>query len=269
MWSNGKKVAVALSFDFDAESLWFETFKMSTPTPLSRGEYGARVGVHKVLALLDKYRIPATFFIPAWVAETYPEHFKEIAGRAHEIGYHGYYHESVVGMRMEKERDLMQRGAAVLERITGQTPKGNRSVPFDLGPNTAKLLQELGYVYDSSTMGVDNPYWVKIDGRESRIVELPVAWELDDAPFFIFSYFPYMSGLWSGDHVYTIWKQEFDGAYEEDGLFLLTMHPQIIGRRSRLAMLERLIKYINQHEGVWWARHLDVAQDWLKQPGRS
>jgi peptidoglycan/xylan/chitin deacetylase (PgdA/CDA1 family) len=89
MWPNGKKVAVALSFDFDAESLWFETFRMSTPSPLSRGEYGARVGVHKVLALLDRHRIPATFFIPAWVAETYPDHCRDIAGRGHEIGYHG------------------------------------------------------------------------------------------------------------------------------------------------------------------------------------
>ena len=268
MWGDGKKVAVTLSFDFDAESLWFETFKQPTPSPLSRGEYGARVGVGKILDLLDRYAIPATFFIPAWSAETYPDHCKEIARRGHEVGYHGYYHESVVGMRPEKERDLMQRGMAVLERVTGQRPRGNRSVPFDLGSNTPTLLEELGFVYDSSLMGADNPYWVKVGGREHRIVELPVSWEMDDAPYFIFSYFPYMSGLWSPDHVYSIWQQEFDGAYQEDGLYLLTMHPQIIGRRSRIAMLERLIQYINQHDGVWWATHLQIAQDWLARQGR-
>jgi peptidoglycan/xylan/chitin deacetylase (PgdA/CDA1 family) len=267
MWSDGKKVAVTLSFDFDAESLWFETFKQPTPSPLSRGEYGARVGVSKVLDLLDRHGIQSTFFIPAWTAETYPDHCKEIAQRGHEVGYHGYYHESVVGMRLEKERDLMQRGMAVLERVTGQRPRGNRSVPFDLGANTPMLLEELGFSYDSSLMGADNPYWVRIGGRDSRIVELPVSWEMDDAPFFIFSYFPYMSGLWSPEHVESIWRQEFDGAYEESGLYLLTMHPQLIGRRSRIAMLERLVQYINQHDSVWWATHLQVAEDWVKQNG--
>ncbi len=219
MWSEGRKVAVALSFDFDAESLWFETFKQPTPSPLSRGEYGARVGIWKVLDLLDRYSIPATFFIPAWTAETYPDQCQEIARRGHEVGYHGYYHESVVGMRPEKERDLMERGMAVLERVTGQRPRGNRSVPFDLGANTPTLLQELGFTYDSSLMGADN--------------------------------------------VEEIWRQEFDGAYAEGGLYLLTMHPQIIGRRSRIAMLERLIRDINTRERVWWCTHLQAAEDWL------
>ena len=263
MWSEGRKVAVALSFDFDAESLWFETFKQPTPSPLSRGEYGARVGIWKVLDLLDRYGIPATFFIPAWTAETYPEQCQEIARRGHEVGYHGYYHESVVGMRPEKERDLMERGMAVLERVTGQRPRGNRSVPFDLGANTPTLLQELGFTYDSSLMGADNPYFVPIGGRESGIVELPVSWEMDDAPYFIFSYFPYMSGLFSPDHVETIWRQEFDGAYAEGGLFLLTMHPHVIGHRSRIALLERLVGHMKAHPGVWFATHEEVARHCL------
>ena len=265
MWSDGKKVAVCLSFDFDAESLWFETFKMNTPSPLSRGEYGARVGVNKVLRLLEKYHIPATFFIPAWSVERYTDQCKEIARTGHEIAYHSHHHESVIGMRREIEKGLMEQSMGVLEQLTGQRPRGNRSVPFDMGANTPYLLKELGFSYDTSLMGADNPYWVPIDGKDSDIVELPVSWELDDAPFFIFTYFPYMSGLWSPDHVYEIWRQEFDGAYQEEGLFLLTMHPQLIGRRSRIAMLERLIQYINQHEGVWWARHIDAAEDWRKR----
>ena len=267
MWADGRKVAVCLSFDFDAESLWFETFKMNTPSPLSRGEYGARVGVHKILELLEKYQIPATFFTTAWSAERYSTACKEIARQGHEIAYHSHHHESVVGMRLEIERDLMVRSIEVLERVTGQHPRGNRSVPFDMGANTPYLLQELGFVYDSSLMGADDPYWVPIEGKESSIVELPVSWELDDAPFFIFTYFPYMSGLWSPDHVYEIWRQEFEGAYREEGLFLLTMHPQLIGRRSRLAMLERLIQHINEYDGVWWARHIDAAEDWRLRQG--
>lgn len=268
MWSDDKRVAVCLSFDFDAESLWFETFKMNTPSPLSRGEYGARVGVPKILPLLDKYQIPATFFIPAWTAEHHPNECKEIARRGHEVAYHSHHHESVTGMRMEIERELMTHSMEVLERVTGQRTLGNRSVPFDMGPNTPYLLKELGFAYDSSLMGADNPYWVPLGGKDSDIVELPVSWELDDAPFFIFNYFPYMSGLWSPDHVFNIWQQEFDVAYQEEGLFLLTMHPQLIGHRSRLAMLERLIQYINKHEGVWWARHLDAALDWKKRQGK-
>ncbi|GBD12840.1 Peptidoglycan deacetylase [bacterium HR24] len=265
MWSEGKRVAVTLSFDFDAEALWFETFRMNTPTPLSRGEYGARVGIHRVLSLLDKYGVPATFFIPAWTAEHHTEECKEVARRGHEIAYHSHHHESVVGMRMEIERELMVHSLEVLEKVTGQRPVGNRSVPFDLGRNTPYLLREFGFVYDSSLMGADDPYWLPIDGKDSEIVELPVAWELDDAPFFIFNFFPYMPGLWSPDHVFEIWRQEFDGAYREGGLFLLTMHPEIIGHRARIAMLERLIQYIAQHEGVWWARHIDVALDWKRR----
>jgi peptidoglycan/xylan/chitin deacetylase (PgdA/CDA1 family) len=267
MWSQGRKVAACLSFDFDTQALWFETFKKNTASPLSRGEYGARVGITRVLALLDKYAIPATFFIPAWTVEHHTRQCEEIVRRGHEIAYHSHHHESVVGMRAEIERELMIKAMEVLEKLAGQRPRGNRSVPFDLGGNTPYLLREFGFTYDSSLMGADDPYWLSIDGRDSNIVELPVSWELDDAPYFIFDFFPYMSGLWSADHVYEIWRQEFDVAYQEGGLFLLTMHPQIIGRRSRIAMLERLVSYISKHDAVWWARHLDAAEDWRKQQG--
>ena len=162
---------------------------------------------------------------------------------------------------MELERDLMLRSIDVLEQVSGQRPLGNRATA-DLSNNSPHLLQELGFVYDSSSVGADEPYWMPIDGKDSSIVELPAAWELNDAPYFIFSYSPYMSGLWGPDHVYDIWKQEFDGAYQEQGLFLVMMHPQFIGRRPRMAMLEKLIQYINQHEDVWWARHIDAAKDW-------
>ena len=269
MWSNGAKCAICLSYDFDAESLWFETFDQQTPSPLSRGEYGGRVGIYKVHDLMTKHKIPCTYFIPAWVALNYPKECQMVAKAGNEIGYHGFYHESVKKLRIDRERDLMKRGMAILTEVTGYTPRGNRSVPFDMGPNTAKLLQEMDFIYDTSMMGADNPYFIKVDGKGSDIVELPVSWELDDAPFFIFSYFPYMSGLWPPSTVYEIWSQEFEGAYREGGLFLLTMHPQIIGRRSRLIMLEKLINDIRRRPGIWWARHIDVALDWLKTHGKG
>ncbi len=261
MWGNGKKVAVCFSFDFDAETLWFGGFKMDMPSQISRGEYGARVGVPRVLKLLEKYNIPATFFVPAWTAEHHRDECKEIVQGGHEVAFHSHHHENVVGMRMELERDLMLRSMDVLEQVSGQRPRGNRATA-DLSNNSPYLLQELGFVYDSSSVGADEPYWMPMDGKDSNIVELPAAWELDDAPYFIFSYSPYMSGLWGPDHVYDIWKQEFDGAYQDQGLFLVTMHPQFIGRRPRMAMLEQLIQYINQHDDVWWARHIDAAEDW-------
>ena len=161
--------------------------------------------------------------VPAQVADEHPEACAEIAARGrHEVGYHGYYHESVLELPIEEERELMKRGIARLEDTFDTTPRGNRSPPFALGPNTADLLEEFGFAYDSSLFGHDEPYRprVPVVGGELRdFVELPVSWELDDAPYFLFSFFPYMSGLATPSQVLEIWKAEFDGSYTRRRLF--------------------------------------------------
>jgi peptidoglycan/xylan/chitin deacetylase (PgdA/CDA1 family) len=151
MWSGSCQCAVTLSVDFDAETLWSGTFKLRTPSPLSRGDYDVRAALPRIHALLDKHEIPATFMVPAQVADEHPDACAEIAARGrHEIGYHGYYHESVLELPIEDERELMKRGIARLEETFESTPRGNRSPPFALGPNTADLLEEFGFAYDSS-----------------------------------------------------------------------------------------------------------------------
>jgi peptidoglycan/xylan/chitin deacetylase (PgdA/CDA1 family) len=266
MWNGGYQCAVTLSVDFDAETLWDETFGLKTPSPLSRGDYDIRAGLPRILDLLDRHGIPATFMVPGKVVDDHPDACREIASRGiHEVGYHGYYHESVLDIPIEEERELLRRGIARLEDAFDQTPRGNRSPPFALGPNTADLLAEMEFLYDSSLFGHDEPYRPHVpspNGPLRDLVELPVSWELDDAPYFLFNFFPYMSGLSTPSQVLEIWKAEFDGSYRVGGCFLLVVHPFCIGRHPRIAMLDELLTYIEGHPNVWFARHLDVAREW-------
>jgi peptidoglycan-N-acetylglucosamine deacetylase len=268
MWKGRYRCAVTLSVDFDAETLWSGTFKLLTPSPLSRGDYDIRAGLPRIHRLLDKHEIPATFMVPARVAVEHPDACAEIAARGrHEVGYHGYDHESVLELPIEQERELMKRGIAKLEETFDASPLGNRSPPFALGPNTADLLEEFGFAYDSSLFGHDEPYRPRVPiagGRLRDFVELPVSWELDDAPYFLFSFFPYMSGLATPAQVLEIWKAEFDGSYGAEGCFLLVVHPFCIGRHPRIAMLDELLAYIKGFPDVWFGTHLEVAQEWRR-----
>ncbi len=268
MWKGKYRCAVTISVDFDAESLWSGTFKLLTPSPLSRGDYDIRAGLPRIHELLDRHEIPATFMVPAQVVEQHPDSCAEIAaGARHEVGYHGYHHESVLELSIAEERELMKRGIACLEQAFGTAPRGNRSPPFALGPNTAELLEELGFAYDSSLFGHDEPYRPRVpilQGPMREFVELPVSWELDDAPYFLFSFFPYMSGLSTPAQVLEIWKAEFDGSYRAGGCFLLVVHPFCIGRHPRIAMLDELVRYIKSFPDVWFATHLEVAEEWRR-----
>lgn len=264
MWKNGKKCAVVLGFDFDAESMW-ATIKVDTPTPMSRGTYGARVGVPRILALLDKYNIRATFFVPADTARRHPGVVKEIHDRGHEIGHHGDVHESPVHVDRDEEKRIIEVGLETLEKLTGERPKGYRSPAWDLSENSIQLFEEYGFLWDSSMMMDDFQLYKLMDGdRETNVVEIPVSWELDDAPHFLFNFFPmYTVGLSQPSKVFDIWSAEFDGAYENEGAFILTMHPQIIGRWHRIQLLDELIHYISGHPGVWFTTCTEAVNAWL------
>jgi peptidoglycan/xylan/chitin deacetylase (PgdA/CDA1 family) len=264
MWGEGVRCVVALSFDVDAETIWMTNFRQPTPGPLSRGEYGPRVGVPRILKLLDTYEIKASFFIPGWTAEHYPHVVESIYAKSHEIGHHGYLHELAHRLEEGEERRVLELGTACLRQITGEVPRGYRSPAGNLSPNTLRLLSEYGFTYDSSLTADDWPYFLTIDGRQTRLVELPWSWELDDAPHFLFSFYPYHTGLAAPSKVFEIWASEFDIAYEEGGLYSLVMHPQVIGRRHRMRMLEELIRHMRARPGVSFARHIDIAQLWLQ-----
>ena len=256
------RIAVSLTFDFDAESAWLGAFKVDTPSALSRGAYGAFEGVPRVLRLLDKYSLPATFFIPGYTAEIHPAETRDIAAAGHEIGHHGYIHEPPHLLNLDDERVMIERGLEELDKAVGVRPKGYRSPSWELSKNTFALLAEYGFEYDASQLARDRPYWVEDAGQMTDIVEVPGAWELTDSSHFLFAYNPvYLTGLSAPSKVEEIWRADFDGAYEEGGdiCYVLTMHPQIIGRHHRMAMLERIIQHILGHDDVWFAQMIDIA----------
>lgn len=257
---------VLLTFDFDAESLWEES-GLATPTYTSRGRYGARVGLPRILGLLDRLSLPATFFVPGITAERYPRLLQQIHDRGHEIGHHGYRHQSPTSLSAEEERIALEEGIEALERTSGVTPQGYRSPSWDLSEHSVRLLQDYGFLYDSSLMG-DDFHLYALDGEPGHdpLIEIPVSWELDDAPHFMFNFSPrYRVGLSAPSKVFDIWSTEFEGAYRSQGVFTLTMHPQIIGRYHRVRMLETLIKHMAGHSGVRFVSCSQAARLWLEQ----
>ena len=261
------QLAVALTFDFDAESYWLSV-KLDSPSAVSRGTYGAKEGVPRILKLLSKYNLPATFFVPGYTADRHPDVVRSIAGAGHEIGHHGYLHESPNLLNPEEERTMLERGIEALEQVVGKKPRGFRSPSGELSKATFGLLSEYGFEYDSSQFTADRPYWIEEKGKRTNLVEIPIAVELTDSCHFMFLFQPIvLPGLSAASKVEEIWRGDFDGAYEEGGdtCFILTMHPQIIGRHHRMQMVERFICYMLEHDGVWFAQLCDIADDFRKR----
>ncbi len=258
-WKDGARVAVALSFDSDHETSTLR-WGDSSPGKLSQGQYGSRVAIPRISRLLDSFGIKATFFVPAVVAKLHPEEMRGLAGEGHEIGIHGWIHELNSKLPPKDERDLQMRAADELERIAGVRPVGIRTPSWDFSQNTLAISREMGLLYDSSLMADDEPYEILEDGEPTGMVELPVEWIRDDAVYFNMDRFSALRPYTPPSSVLEVFMAEFDGAYEEEGLFLLTMHPHIIGHRSRIRVLEELIRYIRSHTGVWFATHAEVAQ---------
>jgi peptidoglycan/xylan/chitin deacetylase (PgdA/CDA1 family) len=263
---------VCLTFDFDGVAIWLSTFKQTSPTPISRGEFGANVGMPRLLDVLKRCGVPATFFVPAHTATSYPEIVKQIVADGHEVACHGYLHESPVGLELEEERNLLSRSIETLEQVTGVRPRGYRSPAWDLSDNTMNLLEEFGLEYDSSLMSNDfNAFFARTgdqlteakftQGEETSILEFPVAWELDDYPHFQFMVRPMNTGLRLPGDVYKLWAGEFDYAHSQDGVFTLTCHPEIIGRGPRIQMLEQLIRYMQSVENVEFSTMISAVPE--------
>lgn len=257
-WPNGARVAVLFSFDADNETLAIR-YGEPTVSTLSQGQYGGRVGLARVLGVLDKHRIPATFFIPSVSLALTPEMLPMIrkSGR-HEIGVHGWIHELNTTLPDSAERALLKKAIAELTQLTGEKPVGYRAPSWNFSPNTLAIIRELGFRYESSLMADDRAYELVQHGRPTGMVELPVEWILDDAPLFD----PRGQSYSAPRDVAQVWMDEFDRAYDEGTMVVFTMHPHIVGHRSRIVALERLIAHIEAKGPgkVWFATHRDAAE---------
>ena len=248
-----------MSFDVDNATATLSTGNLDYEI-LSRGEYGAVDGLPRILRILDRQQIPASFFIPAASAVLHPKVITDIqnATQKHEIGVHGWIHERLPLLNDEKEEQrMLNLSIETLTKMTGKRPIGYRAPSWKFSKWTMGQVKAAGFLYDSSLMASDDAYELLLDGKPTGVVELPIERILDDAPYF--------GGNADGSNpsvgdVYEVFQSEFDVAYEEGGLYLLTMHPHMMGHRSRAAMLEKLIKYMKSKPGVWFATHEQIAR---------
>ena len=253
---------VMLTFDLDAETMWTSRDPKNAERPIvmSQGAYGWKVGAGRILDLLARYGIQATFFVPGLVIEQRPALIEAIMAAGHEIAHHSWSHTWIVNLSPEQEREEMARGYEIIERVTGRPPAGWRSPAAEFSGITLKLIREFGFSYSSNFFDDDSPYLHVIDGEPTDIVEFPFAWVLDDAPFFQYSITLPGRTMQAPSAVLEAWQAEFDALYREQRQFCLAMHPQITGRPSRLVALEGLIKHILAHPRVWFARCDAVAE---------
>lgn len=263
-WIPGYRATVSFCFDVDAESSWIrDSENQKRLSLLSASAFGRRVGVPRILRVLEAHNIKATFFIPGYTAEIDPELVKTIADAGHAIGCHGYYHERTDELSYEQEDHILARSKMRIQSITGMMPIGFRAPLWEITPQTLGLLDKHGFGYDSSLMGLDYPYEVLIPNSDRRLLEIPVTWLLDDWEQFAYSAKP-ADGcvIEEPEKVFRLWRAEFDALYREGGAFTLTMHPEIIGRASRIVILDELIRHIKQHAGVWICTLDELYRRW-------
>jgi peptidoglycan/xylan/chitin deacetylase (PgdA/CDA1 family) len=268
-WPDGKRSAAVLSFDFDAESGFLsrepEKSKRSLGT-LEERRFGPRVGVDRILRLLDRLKLRASFFIPGWTVENHLPQAKRIRDAGHEIGAHGNVHEAVDGMTREQEEAIMRAQLAILQDHLGVRPAGYRSPSWDVNMWTLDILKAHGFQYDSSLMGNDVPY--EVDTAHGPMTEIPVQWLLDDAPLFRHVYGA-TNAIADPGRVLQMWSKEFAGMHAENGCFMLTCHPFIIGRASRIAMLEELVRFMRKSSSVWFTTGEEIARWHAKRPATA
>lgn len=272
-----RNVYVALTFDYDAMSVWIGGLGPNSPSAISRGEFGPQA-VRRIMALLVEHDIKATFFVPGHTAMAFPKTVEDLVTAGHEIGHHGWVHENPAGLDIDRERWVLDKGLEALDRIAGIRPSGYRSPGWDLSPNSIALLKEYGFRYDSSMMGSEyEPYWCRIGdewsateaykfGTPVDLVELPVSWMLDDFLYFEYVALPngYLPGGQSPRAVLQSWIDEFDYLYDRvgEGIFIPTMHPQVSGRGARILLLEGLIRHIAGKPGVTFGTCSAYVDQW-------
>ena len=272
---------VCLTFDHDNTSSAISR-ELTSPTPISRGDFGM-VASERVLALLRKYKIETTWFIPGHTIETYPGSVADVVKAGHEIAHHGWTHRVPASLGREAEEGELERGNEAIRKLTGRYARGYRSPAWDLSPHSIGLLLKHGFVYDSSLMGHDYlPYQARdgdvikleeplVHGPDTALVEMPISWTLDDFP--VFEYMRLQNaiqpGLMNAGLVGENWLADFTYMREhyDWGILTYTFHPHVIGRGHRMIMLEKLIEKLREGGAVFLAMEQAVAAYRAKFPG--
>ena len=270
-WPEGARCAVMLSFDVDGDTIWKngareipggEHFLRGS----SVGNYGPNCAVRRIMDVLEKHQVPATFFMPAKVMEDHPDLAREIDGRGFEIGHHGYHHERYVDLSAGEQRAIIEKSQRIFRETIGHEARGYRTPSGDWSRETAGILYEMGFSYSSSMRGDDRPYRTVIDGKETDFIEMAPKWDLDDFVQFGYNLYPAepsgqdrIAGI---EQVYENFSQEFDGYYKEGLCFVIQCHPQIIGSPGGLRMYERLICHMKEKKDVWFATGSQIADWW-------
>ncbi len=263
-WPAGYRAAACFTFDADAESpiLYEHPESAAWLDVMSHQAYGARTGIARLLRVLDRTQVRATFFIPGYTAERAPAICRAIRDAGHEIAHHGYLHEGAHGAVPDEEEQRLLRGLEALDTVLGVRPTGYRAPNWELTYATPRILAAHGFRYDSGLMDADHPY-VLATGPEPgapTIVELPGHWSLDDwEPY---NYLPGITGsgvIASPADVVARWTLELEALVDEGGLFMLTNHPFVSGRASRAVALGRLIERAGEIDGLWIATADEIA----------
>ncbi|MEX0427368.1 polysaccharide deacetylase [Nocardioides sp. DS6] len=261
-WPDSMRAAAAFSFDVDAEScvLAHDPASSARMSLMTHQAYGPRVGVPRLLRVLERRGVTATFFVPGFTADTYPDMVRRIADGGHEIAHHGYLHEPMQGISAEQEASYLDRGLEALGRL-GITPAGYRAPWWELNWHSADLLVERGFRYDSSLLDGDVPYRFTGESGRGSLVEIPVDWTLDDWEQYAF--YPGWTGsgvIESPAKVHEMWLLEAEAQHAEGGCFVLTNHPFISGRPSKAVALERLIADVQAMDGMWVTTLAEIAR---------
>ena len=261
LWPNGYRAAAAFTFDVDAEScvLAHDPGASSRMSLMSHQSYGPRVGVPRLLRLLDRQQVTSTFFVPGFTADTYPDTVRRIVDAGHEVAHHGYLHEPMQGISARTEASYIDRGLEALDRL-GVRPVGYRAPWWETNWHTPDLLIERGFLYDSSLLDDDVPYRLQGGSRQGSLVEIPVDWALDDWEQYAF--YPGWTGsgvIESPRKVHEMWLLEAEAHHAEGGCFVLTNHPFISGRPSKAVALERLIEDVRTLDAMWITTLSEIA----------
>ena len=290
-----KEILVAYGVDIDAVAGWLGSYGgEDSPDDISRGLFAGEVGIPRLLKLFKRHKIPATWFAPGHSIETFPNQMKMIVDAGHEVGAHGYSHENPIAMSAKQEEDVLLKSIELIKDLTGKGPTGYVAPWWEFSNITNELLLKHGIKYDHSLMHNDfTPYfvrvgdkWTKIDysleakdwmkplvrGKETKLVEIPANWYLDDLPPMMFiKKSPNSFGFISPRDIGQMWIDQFDWVYREMdyAVFAMTIHPDVSGRPQVLMMHEKIISHINSHEGVRWVNFNEIADDFLKRSGKN